>query len=72
MQLKKVKGHSRNRYNESADRLAKKGAREQKIITATCSWTKRSRIRARWRDITIDSPMREVVNKLTLANIDAE
>jgi len=44
VRLKKVKGHSGNRYNESADRLAKQGAREQKIITATCPWTKRSRI----------------------------
>jgi ribonuclease HI len=72
VKLKKVKGHSGDRYNDIADKLAKEGARDQKLAIVKWPWTQHLRISARWRDITVDSPIREVVNKITIAALDAE
>ena len=72
IELVKVKSHSKNRWNDKADSLAKKGAASTKLIQAEEVSCKEIEYCLEWENKRTDIPARLLCKLVTNASLGAE
>src|SRR5690349_1181681 len=64
LELEKIKSHSNNRWNDRADRLAKKGASIENCDSIIYNPPLRSNVTLHWEEVLFEHPAREITKIL--------
>ena len=70
--LHKVKGHSGNKWNDQADRLAKEGINKSACLNVPEVIDSNLLVVPRWRGLTIESPLRSFINIVSATTYETE
>ncbi len=70
--MHKVKGHSGNKWNDQADRLAKEGINKSACLNVPEVIDSNLLVVPRWRGLTIESPLRSFINIVSATTYETE